>query len=90
VVRGKAYFSDKHNQVCTLLKIGVLVRVTIALMKHCDPKQLREGRIYLAHISISLLIIRGSQRWELKQGKNLETGANAEAMEGCCLLACFS
>ena len=26
---------------------------------------------------------------ELKQGRNLEAGADAEAMEGCCLLACF-
>jgi len=27
---------------------------------------------------------------ELKWGKNLEAGADAEAMEECCLLACFS
>jgi hypothetical protein len=27
---------------------------------------------------------------ELKQGRNLEAGANAEAMEGCYLLACSS
>ena len=26
---------------------------------------------------------------ELTQGKNLEAGADAEAMEGCCLLDCF-
>ena len=26
---------------------------------------------------------------ELTQGRNLEAGANAEAIEGCCLLACF-
>jgi hypothetical protein len=25
---------------------------------------------------------------ELKQGRNLEARADAEAMEGCCLLAC--
>jgi hypothetical protein len=25
---------------------------------------------------------------ELKQGKNLEAGADAGAMEGCCLLTC--
>jgi hypothetical protein len=25
---------------------------------------------------------------ELKQGRNLEAGADAEAMEGCCFLAC--
>jgi hypothetical protein len=27
---------------------------------------------------------------ELKQGRNLETGADAEAMEECCFLACSS
>jgi hypothetical protein len=27
---------------------------------------------------------------ELKQGWKLKAGANAEAMEGCCLLACFT
>ena len=26
---------------------------------------------------------------ELKQGRNLEAGADAEAIEECCLLACF-
>ena len=26
---------------------------------------------------------------ELTQGRNLESEADAEAMEGCCLLACF-
>ena len=29
-------------------------------------------------------------RQELKQGRNLETAANAEDMEGCCLQACSS
>jgi hypothetical protein len=29
-------------------------------------------------------------RQELKQGRNLETGADAEAMEECFLLACLS
>jgi hypothetical protein len=27
---------------------------------------------------------------QLEQGKNLEAGADAETMEGCCLLASFS
>jgi hypothetical protein len=27
---------------------------------------------------------------ELKQGRNPEAGVDAEAMEGCCLLACSS
>jgi hypothetical protein len=28
--------------------------------------------------------------WEIKQDNNLYAGADAEAMEGCCLLACSS
>jgi hypothetical protein len=36
-------------------------------------------------------MIEGSQGGqELKQNRNLEAGADAEAMEGCCLEACFS
>jgi hypothetical protein len=36
-----------------------------------------------------MLLIRGSQDSNSEQGKNLETGADAEAMEGCYLLACL-
>ena len=31
---------------------------------------------------------QGKSGQELKQGRNLEAGADAEAMDGCCLLAC--
>jgi hypothetical protein len=55
-------------------------------MKYHDQKQVGEERVYLAYTSIALFIIEGSQD-RIKQGRNLETGANAEAMEGCCLLA---
>jgi hypothetical protein len=46
-------------------------------------KQVGEKRVYLAYDSISLFFIKGSQ------GRNLEAGADAEAMERYCLLACF-
>jgi hypothetical protein len=39
----------------------VLVRVSIAAMKHHDQKQVREERVYLAYIFIALFIIKGSQ-----------------------------
>jgi hypothetical protein len=41
-----------------------------------------EERVYLAYTSASLFIIGQSQDW------NLEAGADAEAIEGCCILAC--
>ena len=39
----------------------VLVRVTVAVMKHHEQKQLGKGRVYLAYASTSLFIIGGSQ-----------------------------
>ena len=64
--------------------VSVLVRVIIAAMKHHDQSKFGEERVYLAYTSISLFIIEESQ------DRNLEAGTDAEAMEGCCLLACFS
>ena len=40
---------------------SVLVRVSIAVMKHHDPKQVGEERAYLAYTSTSLFIIERSQ-----------------------------
>ena len=49
-------------------------------------KQVREERVYLTYISILLLIPKGCRtRTQAGQG----AGADAEAMEGCFLLACF-
>jgi hypothetical protein len=42
-------------------------------------KQVGEERVYSAYTSSLLFITKGGQ----------EAGADAEAMEGCCLLACF-
>jgi hypothetical protein len=46
--------------------------------------QVGEKMVYLANTSILL------PRQELRQDGNLEAGADAEAMEGFCLLAYFS
>ena len=55
---------------------------------HCDQKQLGEEGVYFAHTSVELFITNGNWQ-ELRQGRNLEeAGADAEAMEGCCSLAC--
>jgi hypothetical protein len=54
-------------------------------------EQLGEVRVYSA--SIGFLVAVDHQRkpaQELKQCRILEAGADAEAMEGCCLLACSS
>ena len=54
-------------------------------------KEVREERAYLAYTSISLFIMEGSQDRNSKQGRVLEAGADAEAIERevCCLLVCF-
>ena len=52
---------------------GILVRISIAVMKHYDQKQLGEERVYFTHIFIGQ---------ELTQDRNPEAGAGAEAMEG--------
>jgi hypothetical protein len=50
-------------------------------------KQVGEERVYSAYISILLLITKGC-RTGTQAGQ--EAGADAEAMEGCSLLACFT
>jgi hypothetical protein len=49
-------------------------------------KQVGEERVYSAYTSILLFITKGSQDWNSsRQG----AGTDAEAMEGCSLLAGF-
>jgi hypothetical protein len=53
-------------------------------------KQAGEERVYSAYSSTLLFRNRESKSGqELTQGRILEAGADAEAMEGCYLLACF-
>jgi hypothetical protein len=49
-------------------------------------KQVGEERVYSAYTSILLFITKGSQ---IGTQAGQEAGADAEAMEGCYLLACF-
>jgi hypothetical protein len=54
-------------------------------------KQVGKERVCLLSLYFQII----THHWkksgqELKQGWNLEAGADAEAMEGCCLLVCFS
>ena len=61
----------------------------MASMEHHDQGRVgRKGLIYLTYASMSLSIIEGSQ--DKNSHRKLEAGADAEAMEECCLLACSS
>ena len=59
---------------------GVLLRVSTAMMKHCDKNnQRRKGHHFCYQ--------RKSGR-ELKQGSSLGARADVQVMEGYCLLDC--
>jgi hypothetical protein len=58
----------------------------MAVIKHPDPRQLGKQRIYLVYSFQSQP--SGGEVREGLQGRNLEAGAKAEAMEEECLLAC--
>ena len=51
-------------------------------MKHMTKRQVGAERVCVAHTSTLLFITEGSR------DRILEAGADAEAVEGCCLLAC--
>jgi hypothetical protein len=56
-------------------------------MKHHDEKQVGEESVYSAYTS-TVYAVKGSQDRNSKRRD--EAGADAEAMEGGCLLACSS
>lgn len=62
----------------------VLVRVTISVIKHHDQTQLGEEGVHFGLFSTALSIKSGQ---ELKQGGNLESGTEAQALEEYCSLA---
>ena len=65
----------------------VLVRVTVGAMRYHGPKQAgEEGFAWLTLPQCHFHRKKSGRK--LKPDRNLETGADAEAMEGCCLLAC--
>ena len=59
-----------------LLPTSAFVRVSVAMVKHHDNLK---GRAYLACAFTSQSIM---------EGKNLEVGTEAEAMEECCIRTC--
>jgi hypothetical protein len=53
----------------------------MAVLKHHDQKQLVEESIYLTSHALIMDCHEGKSEQKLKQGKNLEAGAEAMAME---------
>ena len=76
--------------VRSLLIYSILVKVCIPAQNIMTKKQVGEGKgVFSLHFHIAVHLQRKSGQ-ELTQGRNLEAGADADAMEGCCLLACSS
>ena len=80
--------SLSHDDWIGHQRMRVLVGVTTAVKKPMTGSRMeRKGFIWLKlpHCSSPLKEVRS----ENKQDRNLEAGADAEAMEDCCLLPCF-
>ena len=72
-----------------ILFIVVLVGITIAMIKHYEQRQFGKERVCLFGLHFCATVyVRRKSGHELKQGKNQEEGADAEAKERSCLLAC--
>lgn len=67
--------------------MNVFLKVSIAGLNIMTKIKL--GRVILLMISHDSLLSK-KDRSELKQGRSPESGADAETMKRCCLLACFS
>ena len=65
-------------------KMGVLVRITMAVTKQHGQNQLGEEKVSLAFTSGGI-DCREKPSQEVELGRNLEAGVDAEAMEGSCL-----
>jgi hypothetical protein len=75
--------SPPPPRVCVCLCVLVCACV-YAVTKHRDWKaSWEEGRVYSAYVSTALFIVKASQ-----DRNSHRAGADAEAVEGCCLLAC--
>ena len=64
------------------------LRVSVAKMKPHDQKETWGRRCLFS--SYPHIYHQRKLGQKLRQGKNLEAGADSEALSGCCLLACSS
>ena len=73
-----------------MLHVSLCLRIPTASMKHHDQKSdLGRGKDFFSlrfHIAVHYERKSGQ---ELKHGRSLMAGADAEAMEGCWLQTCF-
>jgi hypothetical protein len=68
-----------------LIELNIVFRISIAVLKCHDQKHLGEKRVYvILQLSGQIPSLREAQ------GRSLEEGTEAEAMEAWCLLACAS
>ena len=87
-------FSSKFDRVChsntlLLVTISFLIRVSIAVMKHHDQNaSLRAKGLFGLNFSVEVHQWRKSGQ-KHKQSRIRDAGADAEAIERCCLLPCF-
>ena len=82
VVTGYGNYPENQETVCLSVCLSVLVRFSIAVMKHHDQKaSWGEEGLSGSHVHITVHHWRTSGQ-ELTQGRNLEAGADAEILEG--------
>lgn len=69
------------------IDLSILIRLSIAMIKHHDRKELGEGRVYFTlQLSGHISLLRKTGQ-ELKQDKKLKERADLETLEEFCLLA---
>ena len=70
--------------VCVYERCGrdIFIRVTTAVMKQHEQKQVGEERVF--SVSTFIVHIQRKSEEELKQGRNLRAAAGTEAIERCC------
>jgi hypothetical protein len=85
--------TEKYGYICILFESCIFKKFNMCLSqgfysctKIMTKKQVGEERVYSAYISILLLVTKGC-RTGTQAGQ--KAGADAEAMEGCSLLACL-
>lgn len=88
---GLSVFTEYRSLGVGLETEDVLVRVSVAAIKHHGQKQVGEGKVYVAYTS--RLDLHSPSLVEVgtgtQTGLKCQAGADAETMEGCYLLACF-
>ena len=72
-----------------LPSLTVLIRVTIAMIKHYDQKRLGRGGLFGLHFHIHSLSLK-EVGTEPQTRQNLNAGADTVTMKGCFLLTCSS